>query len=206
MINLDLLSNEEFQNYVFLQNCEFHLDEVNWYKGSAFGILGRCIYLFENAACLSDKFSRQEILEGFDFISGSRGFFYYPADPSVEWSLREGFYLAMIPLFRDVFANDALDSVSFNWFERILVWSVDREGRVTAKEPRLRKAMLETERGVLALESRNCREAALHGLNHLHHEEPSACEQVIDEFLLAHPTVEPDIAQYARQCRAGGQL
>jgi hypothetical protein len=98
-----------------------------------------------------------------------------------------------------------MDHLAFMWFERMMVWSRDAEGRVTIDDPRLRRAMVSTMQDILEIESVGCRMAALHGLNHLHHEEPSVVGRVVDEFLLQHPNLDENLLRYAAGCREGSE-
>jgi hypothetical protein len=60
--------------------------------------------------------------------------------------------------------------------------------------------VVETLRRILALDARHCREAALHGLNHVAIATERAA--IIDPFLAAH-TLDEKLTAYARLCRAG---
>jgi hypothetical protein len=201
MINLANLTPAEFRRYVFFENEKYHPENV--YTGHSEGILRRCIQLFHESGELPRLVPRDRLLEGLDFMSGGQGFFSGPADPAASWDAREGFYLAMVSLFRDLFSVDPMHPLAFMWFERMLVWSRDAEGRATLEDPGLRNAMLVTLRGVLALPSKCCREAALHGLNHIHYEEPRAAEQIIDGFLREHADIDDELRRYAKNCRTG---
>ncbi len=201
MIDLSIVTFPEFQHYVFLHNEKYHPSTP--YTGSAGGILGHCIRLFQESGELLRLFPRSRVFEGLDFVSGGQGFFSTPADPAAGWDIREEFYLSMVALFRDLFSIDSMEHLGFMWFERMMVWSRDEEGRTTIGEPRLRAAMLSTMQGVLDLDSTRCQRAALHGLNHIHHEEPAAAERIIDCFLAKNPGLDEGIYRYARGCRTG---
>lgn len=50
---------------------------------------------------------------------------------------------------------------------------------------------------------RLCIEAALHGLGHWHLDQPNAGTAIIDEFLAAHPSLPPNLREYAMRARCG---
>jgi hypothetical protein len=201
MIGLASSTFADFRHYVFFVDDKSH--PSNWYSGSSEGILRHSVRLFNESGELLGSVQRERLARGLDFISGADGFFSTPADPAAGWEAREGFYLSMVSLFRDVFSIDSMPPLAFMWFERMMVWSRDANGRTTLSEPRLRKAMLAAMREILSLKSRSCREAALHGLNHIHYEEPDAAAGIIDEFLIRDVDIDARLHQYARGCRDG---
>jgi len=204
MIDLSMLSYDEFVKYVFLHNNLYHKSEVNDWKGDAQVILIYCIRLFKDGKELWRRFEKERLHEGFDFISGSCGFFFLPADPSASLDTGKQFYESMAALFADVFAIDPLQNVSFMWFERTTVWSLNRKsGKSTIDDPVLRQAMLAALRDILRLPSKTCQMAALHGLNELHHPEPRANIETINEFLDAKLAIDCEVEEYARVCRGG---
>lgn len=205
MIDLGNSKFARFRHYVFFENEEYHPDAKNYWQGRSDGILRNCIRLFEGGGKLLNAIPRPQLYEGFDFISGGCGFFRVPADPMASWVLREGFYLSMVSLFRDLFAIDPLGTVAFAWFERTTVWCVDGKGRAAVDDPGIRQAMLLSLGRILELPSSVCQRAALHGLNHIHHWEPEAAEEVIDQFLDRGGPVDAAVHEDALLYRDGRQ-
>jgi hypothetical protein len=59
----------------------------------------------------------------------------------------------------------------------------------------MQDVMFETLERILALSSRNCQAAALHGLGHLHH--PNTVD-VIDAYLTRNPSLDSGMIDYAQ--------
>ena len=107
---------------------------------------------------------------------------------SVPFPFRAECVRSMLPLFAQLFADEALEnSVSMWWDSFCYDWHCGTRDRSRGGEDHaMQDVMFETLSQILGLESEICQGAALHGLSHLHH---PGTEEVIGRYLSEHPTL-----------------
>ncbi|GAB4477987.1 MAG: hypothetical protein Kow00124_21860 [Anaerolineae bacterium] len=94
---------------------------------------------------------------------------------------------------------DPLDLICYMWWDILPVTAQpDKPGRHPIDFTAL-EVMAQT----LALDSPLCAQAALHGLGHWQPYYPDEVQHLIDEFLVRHPDLAPELVAYAHQARSG---
>ncbi len=123
------------------------------------------------------------------------------SDRRVPVQLRTAGLRAIVPLFADLFAArvpgagipNSRNPLGYICF---MFWDVAPIGGDLDTE-------LDVLEQTLALRSRACQWAALHGLGHWHHFAPDAVPAIVDGWLRRNPRLPENLRQYADQARAG---
>lgn len=168
--------------------------------------------LFADPELLQNRFTPAQIDQGFWFlafagIAQCARFFAEPLwTEDVELDLRCRCVRAMFDLYEKLFATHPTETATYMWWDLLascILEELNPSEVVLHPVPSheaVRREMVETLRRILALDARHCREAALHGLNHVAIATERAA--IIDPFLAAH-TLDEKLTAYARLCRAG---
>jgi hypothetical protein len=143
------------------------------------------IELFENPGHVFERFTREEREKGFDSLIDPN-FDLEPGilvwDKDLPFESRRRLLLAMVDLYRNVFSREAYDCSSSMWWDHLayaFTCGNAVRGR-TEEETQLQDAMFEAIEQILQLPNEDSQDAALHGINHLHHPEgPKAVEEFI---------------------------
>lgn len=209
MIDISQISFDDWVAFTFdhpVRRPQWYLETVyDQYTGDHTVILNACARLFQDPTVAQGRFSRAQLVQGFDFIPGYRGYTRFLSDRCVSVNVRRSCVFAMVSLFEKLFARDPLDYVCFMWFE-ILRTSGTYDWRHFSEDPPILESLLDTLSQILQLDSRECRRSALHGLSEFHHDAPRKTRRIIERFLSEHPQLDPELLAYAQACRNGGQL
>jgi hypothetical protein len=149
--------------------------------------------LFRNPRFLLDRFSKPQLDQAFWAVQSST---LECSARSLTWNTtlrfaeREECVRSMHFLFRELFIDQALEnSVSMWWDSFCYDWHCGNRKRSRGGEDlAMQDVMFETLSQILAIESRICQGAALHGLSHLHH---PRTEKLLERYLTSHPSL-PD--------------
>lgn len=96
-------------------------------------------------------------------------------------------------------ASNTLNGICYMWWDSLPV-----TGRFT-NQHYIDDLFYEVMVKSLELDSESCQEGALHGLGHLllSHPRREEMQQVIDDFLVRHPEISPEMREYALHARTG---
>lgn len=206
-IRLSDLPFEQFVDYIF----EHPVTNPAWYQtdkgdftfGSGKVIVQDLIDLFRQPEFLFDKYSFEQLEQGFWFVSGwlclvrFRGLLW---EKRIALELREELVRSMFELFSRFFAVNALENICFMWWDIIAYGYYMENGKPEDEDgAKIQQAMFETLRRILELDSEDCQKSALHGLGHLKHPET---EKTINDFLRRY-IVSRELKDYAHLCIAG---
>lgn len=149
--------------------------------------------LFTDPAFLFERFGRDELTQGFRVLQSNHDWTVAALvwNSAVPLAQRESCIGAMVTLFEQVFAVDALGETSFHWWQalsqphqheaRSSFFGDKPVTRLSEEEwTRTRDAMFAALEQILYLDALNCKLAALNGLIHLHHPDT---EPLIRAFL-----------------------
>jgi hypothetical protein len=159
--------------------------------------------IFRNAAELRSRYSPGQLEQGFWYlISGADGGICDLLwNPAVSWAARADLIDATVALYHDLFAVDPLDTSSHMFWDGIAYdYGLTRDPKSNAEDRRVQDAIFGALVQILALDSRTCQRAALHGLGHLRHRET---EKAVEDFLARNPTLSEQDRAYARACASG---
>ncbi len=147
--------------------------------------------LFRNPRFLLDRFSMPQLDQGFWAVQSSTlecsawSLVWNTALPFAE---REECVRSMYFLFRELFIDESLEnSVSMWWDSFCYGWHCGNRKRSRGGEDMaMQDVMFETLSQILAVDSKICQRAALHGLSHLHHPQTG---KVIHRYMSRHPSL-----------------
>ena len=161
------------------------------------------IRLFSHPAFLIERFTDAQLDAGFGELTYRYGFEGNVSE--IIWTKelgldqREAVIRSMYFLFADLFAVRPLWSASFMWWDELAYcfhpdllrddWHPDNGF--------IREVMFSVLRDILDIPSEECRQAALHGLNHLRHPDTEA---YVEAFLNSRSDLSPKLMKYARRC------
>jgi hypothetical protein len=162
-------------------------DEWDW-EAEPEHILKYSIKLFTNPQVLLEKFSYEQINQGFWFLLGATNQLSdWIWDKEIEWTLREKSIKSMEGVFTDLFSANPIQDACFMWWDLLRDFSDEPDQKVI-------NTMFETLSKILKLESLDCQESALHGLGHLEH---TSKKSVIENFLRKYSNLDEDFRKYA---------
>lgn len=156
--------------------------------------------LFTQPEFLLARFTNAQLEQGFWAIQGPNldcSVYRFIEDSDVPLSAREDSIRAMADLFERLFATASFgdtavemwwDSLCYDWHCR------NRKRERGGEDLKLQDLYFHTLAKVLAIESSTCQKAALHGLGHLHH---PATKDLIERFLVEHPSLTQEQKAYA---------
>lgn len=176
--------------------------------------------LFTAPRPVTQTYTRDQIGQGLWYLAGGgdKLFAFAMQDESVPWPARQRCIAAMYDLFARLFAVQLRRPVPvadgpFDWFSGACfmwwdifpfrAWGILKTGSETERARYDREVMKTLER-IIELPSNLCRQSVLHGLGHLHDDEPEWVEATIDRFLHANPRTP--LRDYALHARAGDVL
>jgi hypothetical protein len=150
--------------------------------------------LLENAGTLVRPYSPDQIEQGFWFLLGSSfnlsGWLW---DEALPLDARLRCVASMPHVFRDVFRDVETESICHMWWDLVVTYPFECGAA-------MRDGVLAALADVLALESRRCQRAALHGLGHLEHARGPG---LIDAWVDAHPGLDAGMLGYAAAAKEG---
>ncbi len=138
-----------------------------------------CIRLFRNPDILVGRFNPAQLDSGFfSFILSPRmELCWWIWDRNSDADLRRDFILSSVTVFERVFTKVVTQHSCFMWWDALRDFSDDPDSRTA-------DWMFEALSQILAIESDDCRESALHGLGHLRHR---GKRKLIEGFLRQNP-------------------
>lgn len=164
------LSNEKLQDKWYAE------EGITKRFGNIFA--GNCIKLFNNPEFLLDKYSFEQINEGFVFILGPRVLIrMWLWNKNNHPELRREFITSMVNVFEKVFAKNPLKNSCFMWWDYLRGFNDDKDLRVM-------DWMFEALSQILKINSLECQLSALHGLGHIEHD---GKKNLIERFLEDNP-------------------
>lgn len=156
--------------------------------------------LFNDPVFLRERYTRGQLEEGFWAIQSCNldcgvGQVIWMTD--VPFAVRERCVHSMFHLYERLFANDTLATAASMWWDSLCYdWHCGNRSRENGGEDeRMQNVMFATLAKILELDSLFCQGAALHGLGHLHH---PGTEELVADYLKAHPNISADMKEYAR--------
>ena len=162
-------------------------------------ICGYYVRLFRQPHFLVQRFSNPQLEQAFWAIpswnldcSAARIMW----DCDLPLAKREECVRAMADLFRNLFANEPLETSVQMWWDSLCYdWHCGNRAREWGGEDeQMQDVIFETLTAILAFDSDICQGAALHGLGHLHHPET---EDLIQRYIAEHPTLSKGQLEYA---------
>lgn len=202
-LNLNNYSFDEWVEFVFShavpsENADawYWEEECEW-EADAEHIINHCIRLFRNPNFLLEKFSPEQINQGFWFILGDiellQGCLW---NRKIDWELREDCIMSMVGVFEQMFVQNPIEDACYMWWDLLRDFSDDQD-------PKTKEAMLAALSQILKLDSPDCQTSALHGLGHLEH---NGKRKVIEQFLEARPNIDDEMKSYATAAMEGKVL
>lgn len=166
-----------------------------WHTEVTFDLQQVCDYylqLFREPGFLLERFSRGQLEQGFwaiQTVNLDCSAFSLVWNTDLPFNTRAECVRLMFFLFRNLFAFEPLENSVCMWWDSFCYdWHCGNRKRTRGGEDlTMQDVMFETLVEILALESKTCQGAALHGLSHLHH--PLTVD-VIESFLSRHPSLD----------------
>jgi hypothetical protein len=157
------------------------------------------VRLFQRPEFLLLRFSKAQLEEGFWAMMGGNlncGLKNLLSDTTLPFASRENCIVAMADLYERLFATEPLDTSVQMWWDCLCYdWHSGNRNRARGGEDKLlQDVFFQTLSRILSFDSETCQHAALHGLGHLHHPETST---LIDDYLMRHPSLDPELKTYA---------
>ena len=199
----------------FQQPAWFFDPDSDWWDPGPVEAVAYLTRLFEEPEPALRWFSDGQIAQGLTYLvstsaSGDNGWLYAPTVPVDD---RRRCVEAVGSFFAQLFAPrctphlshlseaDAgpLNGVCYMWWDEFPCLALPDDPHL----PVLHEAALRTMAGILDLDSLACRESALHGLGHWQRRHGDGVVRIIDDFLEAHPGLDPRLVAYARSARCG---
>lgn len=99
----------------------------------------------------------------------------------------------------DAARANPLNMICYMWWDIVPFYGRPRNQANAGRpfEKRLDEAALEVMARTLTLDSRPCREGALHGLSHWYHAYPIQIQRIINQFLDDNPDLDEELFNYA---------
>lgn len=202
-LNLNNYTFDEWIEFVFdhpvaeeMEGKWYWKDEWEW-QVDVETLINFCIRLFRTPEFLLEKFSPEQINQGFWLILGHiemlQGCLW---DKRIDWKLREDCILSMVSVFEKMFVENPIEDACYMWWDLLRDFDKDQD-------PKTKEAMLVSLLQILELDSPNCQMSALHGLGHLEHE---GRKKAIEEFLETHPNLDGEMRGYATAAMEGKVL
>src|SRR6202790_2427480 len=194
------LTNSTFDDFVaFLFDRDVSLESDGrdyWYwhvevEFNAKMIGAYYVRLFRQPEFLLTRFTKLQLEEGFWAVQGPNldcSVSRIIDDSDLPLSVREECIRSMADLFERLFATETFDSSVQMWWDSLCYdWHCGNRNRERGGEDlELQDVFFQTLAQVLAINSWNCQNAALHGLGHLHHPQT---KELIERFIDEHPSL-----------------
>jgi len=194
-IDVNNYSFEEWLRFVF----DHPVEEPPWFfstewEGQPENILRYVIELFKNPSVLLERYSVEQIEQGFWFVLGAFGEVSdWVWDECIAWKLRQETILRMVTVFENLFTKVRFDTICYMWWDLLRNFGDNPDQRTS-------DAMLEALATILHLNNTDCQKSALHGLNHLKH---SRKKDVIQSFLDSHPNLDEEWKTFVMDAMEG---
>lgn len=187
-INLNEYSFEDWIEFAFnhpvaekTDDSWYWQDEWEW-NGDVEHIIKYCIRLFRSPNFLLEKYSSEQLNQGFWYLLGTEQLADWVWDKEIEWTLREDCLMSMVETFNLMFRLNPIEDVCYMWWDLLRDFSKDQDSKVI-------DTMFAALTQILEIDSINCQISALHGLGHLNH---SGKKKAIEEFLKKHPNLDEE--------------
>lgn len=180
-IDISEFRTADFIKFIFNREIPVLEDERSscWYRNlrckfDPVKVCGHLRALFETSGELLGRYSRAQLKMGFEALQSrtpgcsAREMIW---DLQVPFEQRADCVRSMFHVFRDLFAVEPLEFTASMWWD-VLCYDYETGHRKRSRggdDLWMQEAMFETMFEILALDSQECRNAALHGLTHLHH-------------------------------------
>lgn len=158
------------------------------------------VKLFENSTGLADRFSVRQLEQGcWAMLSGFDGNLedlIWRSQLSIDIKARLIF--AMFHMYQGLFSVILLESSCSMWWDSLAYGFHPMHTADPDNNPehfQIRETMYATLSKILDLSSKDCQEAALHGLNHVQHPETVA---LVDRYIASHPELSPEAVVRAK--------
>lgn len=167
-------------------------------------LLAHCIRLFEDPVVYTARYSEAQREQGWTFLAYDDGYlrflWHVAPEVAVQTPIKIACLRSMYPLFAKLFQFDQVATTCFMWWgECVLMYFCnDGVGTPEEKEAFLQPHILGVMGDILKLDSRPCWESVLHGLGTL--QDRGAAQAMIEQFLVGHPTIDPEPRKYAEAC------
>jgi len=220
-MRLSDLTFHEWLEHAFGREVRFHqapwyfdLDH-DWWDPTPAQAIAYLTRLLENPEPALDGFADRQIAQGLTYLldttaSGDSGWFYTTKVPLRD---RIRCVEAIEPFFERLFrprctphlshlseaGAGPLNGICYMWWDVFPSLALAGDPHRSA----LHVAALSTMKRILHLDSRACRESALHGLGHWQPEYEERVAAIIDDFCEAYPETDSRLLVYAKSARCG---
>jgi hypothetical protein len=194
-------SFDEWLEFVF----NHPVTDPEWYRLGEFDLgwagdpnrfLAFVTQLFQDPDVLLDKYSAEQIDQGFGYLLGLEGLERWIWEKAIDSTLRTECVMSMVNVFERLFKNASYSDACYMWWDHLRYFGKN-------PDPKVKEAMLKALSQILEIDSQNCQISALHGLGHIKHSEKS---KVIEEFLNSHPELDEKTKSYAKAAMKGRVL
>lgn len=175
------------------------ITEPNWYviegwemdwAGDPNLFLAQSIRLFRDPEVLLDKYTAEQIEQGFCYLLfWAGGLERWIWAKEIDSALRTECVMSMVNVFERLFSKQTYSEACYMW------WDYLRNSEKNDPDPKVKEAMLEALTQILNIDSADCQISALHGLGHLKHPEKP---RLIEKFLASHPELDEETRAYAQ--------
>lgn len=159
--------------------------------------------LFSHPMFLLERYSEAQLDAGFGAIAFRWGFEGNVSEiiwtKELDRHAREALIQSMYPLFEELFARRQDWSAPFMWWHE-LTFCFHKDLLSEELHPDsafIQEVMFSVLKEILHIPTEDCRQAALHGMNHLRH---PGTEAYIEAFLNSRQDLSPKLRKYARRC------
>lgn len=207
--DITTMNFDEFVEFIFDREVVSYPKCVNtdpdpwyWHADVAFDfpkVAAFYVQLFSKPEFLLTRYTPSQLEQGFWAIPSSNiecSVAEIIWAPQLPFAARESCVRAMYELYARLFAKEPLESAANMWWDSLCYdWHCGIRSRSNGREDReMQDVMFETLLKILDLPQRWCKEAALHGLGHLHH---PATKDAIDNFLAKYADLDSDLKDYS---------
>lgn len=194
-VDISRYSFEEFVDFVFNHDVPLEVGKPptseervrRWYFSTKATfdperLSGHYIRLFSESARLLRMFPKNQLELGFSAIQSGGSTFSVRKliwNTDLAFEHRERCIRSMFFLFRDFFSVEPLSYTANTWWEGLCyVWEMGQRQRSRGGDDvAMQDVMFTTMAEILSIDSDECRNAAFHGLSHLHH--PATLELIM---------------------------
>jgi len=201
-----------FDHKVRVPQWYFDIDSDDW-DGPSQITVTYITRLFENPERYLEKFSDEQLEQGFWYLSGTSEYMFALLDQCVPMEERTGCIRSFYLLFEQLFARrcsphlshideagaNPLNGACYMWWDNIPICGEpnDRSRHDIDRE------ILDVMNNILSVDSVACQESSLHGLGHWEMYYSPRVHDIIDAFLADRQFIRKELADYAKQARRG---
>lgn len=182
-------SEERARRWYFSTKATFDMERLS----------GHYVRLFSESARLLQMFPKAHLEQGFSAIQRASNFSVGKLiwNTDLAFVYREQCVRSMFYLFRDFFSVEPLRYTANAWWDGLCyVWETGQRQRSRGGEDSdMQDVMFTTMSEILSIDSDECRNAALHGLSHLHH--PATLE-----LLQRYSSIVPSLGKWCHEYHA----